>query len=468
MLLHVVVILAYFAAMIGIGLFSRRSAGSASGFFVADRSCSPLLITGTLVATIVGGSATVGLAGLGFSRGLTGSWWLLVGSIGLVVLGLLLGDKVRGSGLYTLPQLAAKQYSSQAGIAASAVVVIAWMGVIAGQIVASGKILSVLQMGSPELWMVLFTAVFVTYTVIGGQYADIRTDLAQALLIALGVFAGLFSALSAVGGLPGLIASVGPSRFEFPLSSQFGVSDLVAYLLLIGMTYVVGPDIYSKLFSARDGRTARVSALLAAAIIVPFAFAITLIGISASALFPQIPPERAFPALIGQTLPPLLGGLVLAALIAATMSSADGCLLSASSILTVDVLARLRPQKTEREQVLAARLIAVALGVASLILALALPGVISALLFAYTVYTCGVAIPVLAGFWKDRLRLTDAGAMASIICGGTTALIGQVFAVKYLDLGAFFVSLVLLFAVSWLDRLVVRRPALKAVEQGER
>lgn len=468
MLLHVVIIVAYFATMTVIGLFSRRSVRSAAGFFVADRSSSPVLITGTLVATIVGGSATVGLAGLGFTRGLTGSWWLLVGSIGLVVLGLFLGDKVRGSGLYTLPQLAAKQYGSQTAIAASAVVVVAWIGVIAGQIVASGKILSVLRVGSPELWMVLFTGVFVAYTVMGGQYADIRTDLAQGLLIAIGVFAGLLSALAAVGGLSGLATSVDASQLEFPLSSRFGLPDLAAYFLLIGMTYVVGPDIYSKLFSARDGRTARVSALLAAAIIVPFAFAITLIGMSASALFPQIPPEQAFPALIGQTLPPLVGGLVLAALIAATMSSADGCLLSASSILTVDILARLRRHETERERVLAARLIAVALGVASLVLALALQGVISALLFAYTVYTCGVAIPVLAGFWKDRLRLTDAGAMASIVCGGATALIGQVFAVKYLDLGAFFISLALLFAVSWLDRLVVRRPALKTVERGER
>ena len=455
MTLHLVVILVYFVAMLSIGVLSRRPAETASGFFVADRRSSPLLITGALVATIVGGSATVGLAGLGFRRGLTGSWWLLVGSIGLLVLGFLLAGKVRGSGLLTLPQLLAKQYNQQVATVASAIVVVAWTGVIAGQIVASGKILSALQIGSPTQWMILFTVVFVAYTVIGGQYADIRTDFAQALLISVGIFGGLFFALGSVGGLPGLASSLQPSQFEFPLSSQFGLSELLGYLLLVGMPYVVGPDIYSKLFSARDGRTARVSALLTAAFVIPFAFAITLLGMCAAALFPQIGPEQAFPTLIGQSLPPLVGGLVLAALISATMSSADGCLLSASRILTIDILSHLRPRLTEREKVLAARVTAVALGVASLLLALALQGVISALLFAYTLYTCGVAIPVLAGFWKDKLKLTDSGAMAAIIGGGASALAGQLFAIKYLDLGAFLISVVLLFAVSWFPATAV-------------
>lgn len=458
MTLHLVIILLYFAAILAIGVFSRKPADSVSGFFVAGRRSSPLLITGTLVATSVGGSATVGLAGLGFSRGLTGAWWLLVGSIGLLVLGFLLAEKVRGSGLFTLPQLVAKQYNPRVATVASVIVVVAWTGVIAGQIVASGKILSALQMGTPAQWMVLFTVVFVAYTVIGGQYADIRTDFAQALLISVGVFGGLFFALGSLGGVPGLVNSLDPGRFEFPLSSQFGLSELLGYLLLIGMTYVVGPDIYSKLFSARDVRTARVSALLTAAIVIPFAFAITLLGMCAAALFPQIAPEQAFPSLVGHSLPPLVGALILAALISATMSSADGCLLSASSILTIDILGRLRPRLAERERVLAARIIAVGLGVASLLLALALQGVISALLFAYTVYTCGVAIPVLAGFWKDKLGLTDSGAMAAIIGGGASALAGQLFAVKYLDLGAFLISVVLLFAVSWIDRQIVARP----------
>ena len=94
------------------------------------------------MATIVGGSATVGVAGLGFSRGLTAAWWLLVGSIGLVVLGLFVAGRVRKTGVYTLPGLVEQQYGRSVALAASVLIVIAWLGLIAGQIIATGKIMS--------------------------------------------------------------------------------------------------------------------------------------------------------------------------------------------------------------------------------------------------------------------------------------------------------------------------------------
>jgi SSS family solute:Na+ symporter len=139
-MLGLIVIVIYLLVMVAIGLASRRRARGADSFFVAGRSGSSLFITGSLLATIVGGSATVGMAGLGFSRGLTGMWWLLVGSAGLIVLGIFWAGKVRELGLYTLPELVEKQYDKRIGLAASILIVVSWLGVIAGQIVASGSI----------------------------------------------------------------------------------------------------------------------------------------------------------------------------------------------------------------------------------------------------------------------------------------------------------------------------------------
>jgi len=102
-MLELIIITTYFLVMIAIGLVSRREAKGADDFLVAGRKGSSLFITGSLLATIVGGSATVGMAGLGFTQGLTGAWWLLVGSIGLVVLGIFLAEKVRKLALYSLP-----------------------------------------------------------------------------------------------------------------------------------------------------------------------------------------------------------------------------------------------------------------------------------------------------------------------------------------------------------------------------
>ncbi|MDD5510328.1 MAG: hypothetical protein PHI12_05940 [Dehalococcoidales bacterium] len=450
-MLQLAIIAAYFVVVIVIGVLSRDRAKEVDDFLVAGRRGSPLLITGSLLATIVGGSATIGMAGLGFARGLTGAWWLLVGSIGLVVSGIFFAGKVRGFGLYTLPEMVEKQYDSRVGLAASFLIVIAWVGVLAAQIIASGKILGILGVAAPALWMVIFTVAFVVYAVLGGQQAIIRTDVVQIGIVLAGIFTCLALVLSRLGGWTGLVSSLPPERFAFPVSSQFGGGDLASFLLLVGLTYLVGPDIYSRLFCARDTGTARVSVFWTALIIVPVAFAITVIGMGASALFPQIAsPEQAFPAVVTGVLPPFAGGIVLAALLGAVMSSADTILFSASTILSVDIIGHFRPL-TREKTLFYSRWMIVILGVVALLLALVLRGVISALLFAYTVYTAGLIVPVIAGFYREKLKVTPRGALAAIIGGGSAALVSGILDIKYMDLGSLAISVALLFLVSYFD-----------------
>ena len=77
---------------------------SASSYFVADRKANTPAVTGSLLASIIGGSSTIGIAGLGYSKGLVGAWWMLVGAMGLVVLSLWFAGKVRSFEVYTLPR----------------------------------------------------------------------------------------------------------------------------------------------------------------------------------------------------------------------------------------------------------------------------------------------------------------------------------------------------------------------------
>ena len=76
----------------------------------------------------------------------------------------------------------------------------------------------------------------------------------------------------------------------------------------------------------------------------------------------------------------------------------------------------------------------------------------NSMMFAYTIFTAGLAPIVIAGFYKDKLKVTATGALAAIIGGGATGLISKINNIKYLDLGALGISVVLLFAVSWIDR----------------
>jgi SSS family solute:Na+ symporter len=456
-MLQLTIIAVYFLAIIGIGVWSKRRAGSQNGFFVAHRKGTLLLITGSLVATAIGGSATVGMAGLGFKQGLTGAWWLLVGSIGLVILGVFFARKVRGAALYTLPELVERQYDGRMSLAASILIVVAWVGVVAGQIVAAGTVLSILGIGSIAFWMTVFTIVCVVYAILGGQFSIIRTDVFQAALLFLGIFAALALVFSQVGELDGLKNSLPPAYFSFPISPEFNWKMLLSLLILVGATYVVGPDMYSRLFCAKGEKIAQQSAILSAFLFVPLAFAIIFIGMAAKVLYPEISAEGAFPQVITNVLSPGLSGLILAALVAALMSSADTCLLSQSVILTEDIVKRVHPALDERKTVLLTRLSLIGLSLVALGLALALKGVISSLLFAYTIFTCGLVVPVVAGFYKDKLKVTPRGALAALIGGGVVGLLGKIPGLDIplkedLGLIGFAVSAVLLFGVSYLGR----------------
>jgi SSS family solute:Na+ symporter len=422
---------------------------------VAHRRGTLPFVTGSLVATAVGGSALVVTASWGFEQGLTGAWWLFVGTVGLVLLGAFFAKKIRGTALYTLPELVERQYGGNVSLAASILIVIAWVGIVAGQIVAAGSFLSILGIGSATFWMIVFTVVVVTYTILGGQFSVIRTDLFQATILFIGIFAALAVILPRVGGFGGLRASLPPDYFSFPLSPKFDGKTLLSLLILVGATYVVGPDMYSRLFCAKEAKVAQRSVFLAAFFFVPLAFGIALIGMSAKVLYPQIMSAQAFPQAVNGVLSPWLSGIILAAVIAALMSSADTCLLSQSIILTQDIFKRFNPL-TERGTILASRFSLVALGILALALALALKQVYSSLMFAYTIFTCGLVIPVIAGFYKKKLKVTPRGALAALVGGGVTGLVGKIPGVDIplkgdLGLIGFAVSAVLLFGVSFLD-----------------
>ncbi|MFB0556410.1 MAG: sodium:solute symporter, partial [Dehalococcoidia bacterium] len=388
-------------------------------------------------------------------------------------LGCFFARKARVVALYTLPELVELQYNHRVGLAASILIVIAWTGVVAGQIVAAGKVLSILGIASVTSWMIIFTLVFVSYAILGGQYSIIRTDVFQAVILFAGIFAALALVFSQVGGLGGLRTSLPPAYLSFPLSPKFDWKMLMSLLILVGATFVVGPDIYTRLFCAKEEKTAQLSVFLSAFLFLPLAFAITLIGMGAKVLYPEISAEQAFPQVLNGILSPGLAGLILAALVAALMSSADTCLLSQSVILTEDIFKRFRPSFDEGKTVLLTRLSVLALGLVALGLAIALKGVISSLLFAYTIFTCGLVVPVIAGFYKEKLKVTSQGALAALIGGGVVGLAGKIPGLDIplkqdLGLVGFAMSALLLFVVSFLSLKGLSLRGVLSTSEGTR
>lgn len=454
--MNIAIVGIFFTGMIFIGILSMKKIKTTSSYFVADRNGSTVTITGSLLATIIGGSSTIGIAGLGYSKGLVGAWWMLVGAIGLLILSFWLAKKVRNYAVFTLPEILERQYGGNTTkIIASLVIATAWLGIIAGQIIAAGKILSVLWPGQLDLLMITATSVFILYTVLGGQYSILKTDLIQSIIIIAGLFICLILSISAAGGLTTMAAKLPESFFSFPVSDAFGWTDLLTFLLFVGAAYLVGPDIYSRIFCAKGPGIARKSTMLAAAAMIPIAFAIALIGMTARVMLPEIPPESALPALVMNAIPVGLNGLVIAALLAAVMSSADTCLLTTSTIIAADIINPVfKSTINEKILLMITRIGVIIIGIISLLIALKLKGIIASLLLGYTVYTSGLVIPVLLGFYAKSLKLNAAGVIAAIAGGGGMGLFLKLSGHNNLALLTLPVSAFLLFAGSYSGHLL--------------
>jgi len=214
--------------------------------------------------------------------------------------------------------------------------------------------------------------------------------------------------------------------FSFPVSRQFGWYQLlVFYPLIVGMPYLVGPDIYSRVLCARDGDSARRASLLAAAAVVPISLILALLGLLIHASFPGITPEAALPHAVSVLSPAGLKGLIVVGIMGAIMSSADTTLISASTVVSLNVVSPLAGLDQKGELRLTKTLVLV-IGCGAWGIAAFQEGIITSLLLAFTVFVGGVALPTLASFWKDRLGVNSAGAFWAVLVGGGLAVLGEV------------------------------------------
>ena len=419
------VVIAYLGVMLAVGWLSRRQ--SPESYWVADRQYTAGPVTVSLVATIFGASSTMGIIGLGYSRGLTAAWWSLVGAAALIPFGLFLAERVRALEVYTLPDILRNAYGNMVAVPAGLMIAVAWCGIVAAQMTAAALLLHGVFDVAPSLALALVAAVFVLYTYWGGQLSVVRTDSWQFALFVGGLLVCTVLVYLSVGGQgAGLRESLPAEHWRFPVSAEFGWYELLAfYALIVGLPYLAGPDIYSRVLCAKDASTARKSVLRSAVLVVPISFLLAGLGLLIRGRLPGIAPEAALPIALGELVPVGLAGLIVAGFLAAIMSSADTTLISASTILALNVFGA-RGNLTRAQELKLTRLSLLGVGLAAWAIASFERGIISALLLGYTIFVGGVVFPTLASFWRDRLGVTPRIAMAAVIVGGTTAGLGAI------------------------------------------
>jgi SSS family solute:Na+ symporter len=427
----ILIVTLYLAGMLGVGVWcSRWRIAGLTDFLLAGRRLGVVMGAGALAATHFGGGAVLGGAEYGYTYGVSGAWYGISTGIGLLALGFMTASKFRRLALFTVPDYLETRYGGKAVRLLGALLSLAALvGILAAQVNAAGRAFGMLGVTGTYA-PVAAVAVFIAYTALGGLWAATISDVVQLAIGAIGVAIAAIvvtARVSATGGFQGLLAGRGiPEGYFHPFGEG---ATFVLWLLVPTVMYtLIGQDFYQRLFATKNARVARTAALTGGVFLVLVSLLPAVVGMGARALSADIArPGDAMPWVLGELMHPALGGLILAAILAAVMSTADSLLTSATSHVVKDIwLETLRAGSNEaadEKQLLAvSRSVTVAVGLAALLLGLSLPGIVRTLIYSYTMYSAGVLVPVLGGVvWNGATR---SGALAAIATGSVVALVG--------------------------------------------
>ncbi len=412
-----VLIIMYMIGMVILGALDSRKAKTFKEYAVAGKNQNTYKVCMTTLATIVGASATIGVVDTTYKIGFPGMWWLVFGAIGLILQALLISKKVRRLDADTLPDMARILVGRNAEVLISLIIVISWVGVVAGQLVALNNIMSlVLGSNSKKIFVLVSIAVLI-YTILGGQMSVVKTDAIQYVIIAVGIVATfiylIFVNKSNVGMITDNIELINDGYKPINLLTQF---------FIIGGVYFLGPDIMSRNLIAKDERTAKKSALFAAAGLLIFTVFIVFIGMWAR--YNVLPEEFGKSSLliyvIEHYLPKPVAYIMVIAIISAILSSTDTCIINASSIFVKDIL--------KKDSIKLIRITVLVIGAFAMGIALKGQDIITILTGAYSIYTPGVIFPLFIAIvvYKHR-EIIKALWLSAVLFGGLFGIVGKYF-----------------------------------------
>lgn len=468
------VVIIYLAAMVGFGIWGRFKAKNQDDFLVAGRRLGGLLYTGTMSAVVLGGASTIGGVGLGYTSGLSGMWLVFSIGMGIIVLSLFFAPKIQKLEIYTVSQMLELRYGKGSRLVSGAIMTAYGLMISTTSTVAYATVFHAL-FDLDKFWSVIIGGgIVITYSMLGGMWSITLTDFVQFLIQTVGIFLLMLPiVLNKAGGLGELFSAL-PAEQTSPVG--IGWQAILGYILIYTLGLLIGQDIWQRVFTARSPGVARWGGLSAGIYCLLYAVAGALIGMAAARIVPGIEvADDVFVAVVDAAMSPVLAGLVLAAALAAMMSTASGSLLAASTVCRQDIVEPLLArrdivpavhadaevggadstgagsgagsgvgsdaagsgstgsgggatsaltQSLVREtgdEVRDSRIYLIGLGIVTLALALIMPSVVEALTVAYNLLVAGLFIPILGGLIFRRGTIV--GVMAGMILGSVTTIV---------------------------------------------
>lgn len=435
-----IVIILYLILTVVIGLVAsarqkkKAAEQTAEDFLMAGKSLGALALAGTLFAANTGGASTTGVANNVYTFGLSAAWYVIAGGIGFVLISFI-APYFRRAGANTVPEIIGMRFGKRSHIITAITSILALFMATGAQIIATASIINLLT-GFDYNTAVLITAVVVlAYTMIGGFASVASANMMHVLFITIGMTIAMFimSNNPAIGGLGNLFekarALSDASGGEFNLTSMMkvGIPTIIGYIAMYFMTFTTGQEIVQTLASAKDSGTALTGSVMAGVISAAYAIVPALIGLMAYTAIPGfIEGGQVTNALAAATVEfahPIIAGLVLAGVVAATISSASGNMIGTATMFSNDLY---RPyvakgQVDEKKAIMVSQVAMFAAAAFGVAVALSGSNIISVMMSAFALRSAGPFAAFIFGLFVDDV--TEKGGFYAILVGTVVAAV---------------------------------------------
>lgn len=426
-LIGFIVLTIYIIGMLFIGFYcNRKYTNNLNGFLTGGRSLGPWIFALTYGSTYLSSSTFIGNTGTAYKAGLA-YLMMPLAQVVLLPLGLLLFShglrraSVRLQAM-TIPEYISKRFkSSAAGGIASIVIIIFMVPYMVG--VVKGGALSLAQLFgiSYGIAVILVSAVACVYLIFGGYMARCYTDVVQGLMMAFGMMAVLIAGFCIIGGPSAISAGVAasdPALLETP--GPMGWSNLFLFSTVYALTPWGLPQLVQTNFTIKDRKTVYVSSILLSIWLGAILWGSMIIGNMGRAYYGNAfinNVDAVFPSMVLEFFPNVIGAIVIVAVIAASMSTIDGVLMTSGSAFGVDIYKKfLKKDATDRQVMNVTNIMMFSIMIVVVIWAFNPPEMISLFsTFAFSVIAATLIVPVFGGtYFKSGTR---AGCVSAMLAG---------------------------------------------------
>ncbi|MFQ6083768.1 MAG: sodium:solute symporter [Candidatus Aminicenantia bacterium] len=394
---------------------------------VAGRKLTAPVLVGTLLATWIGSGDIFSVSDLSYNHGYSSLIGSAGGWLGIVIVYFIAG-RVRTFGQFTVPDILEVRYNKWARILATLTTIIAYVTIVSYQFRGGGWVLNIISEGkiSIESAMMIIAVFVIAYTLFAGMLSVAYLDIANGIIMIIGIFLALPFLIHHVGGMDYIVANVTPRKHS--ILGNMSLIQAMGYFVPTFLLALGNANMYQRFFSAKDEKEAKKSVIGWILGVIFLGVTLQSLAVVGSSYFKGLSTTEAGKIVIlvaYKGVPVVVGCVLMAAIIAIIISTANSFLLVPATNVMRDIYQRfINPEISDKKLVLYSRIVVIILGIFSYSLISFFPRILDAAYAAYTVYGAGITPALIAVFfWK---RATALGGAISILSGMTVTIVWEI------------------------------------------